>query len=1135
MSVRDDEDTWAVPGTWWRQVEPFRGRSPRRPVEPDPATVRTVDELLAAAEARFEPILDHPGSDPELTRCARLYLETRRGLRPGAQDDPSPLGAAVVGEMLSIVTNYDPNTRVRLADHWVGTHGHGFAAETGVSLATVSREYPPGLRAAQRRNTSPAIVPWAVDEAYPVAIPVLTRLRELLAAADDGSYRDAVERVGALRTRSLGVRLAASYLLPTEQEWLDEVVEQIPKVQLSVRSASASWLAPLLASATRLDQAEVILDTATVWWVVQRSGALHSLAAYAGPDAAPIFARVFDDVVGADNKKRALAMLGHFPTDAAFDLLLERLDQKYVQPVALEAMARFPHRAMRRLAAAAAGSDARAALAKELLRGHLITHPDDAEAARALLDARSVTVLDQVLDQLATATPGARTAGEEELPAVLVSPPWTAREGRRKRTVVAGLTSATPTTLVWKPGEEDEWATSSQDLGPRATGDDDGWTKMLRFALSERGWPDAMYVFAFAPVELVRPYPRTFTPTHISNPEALLPRILGRLGDDAIDFVMRIVLTRPVALAGVLMPLEGSELARRMADWYTRSKSIRPTALAWFERHAAPAARDLIPLAVGRPGKERANAEAALRALDQRGHGAVVRATAANYGNEVAAAMDACLAVDPLQLLPARVPTTPAWLDPAHLPQVLLRDRRAALPPSAVGHLCTMFAISKPGDIYAGIDVVRDAVDPASLADMAWSVFERWQGAGYPAREGWALDALGLVGDDDTVRRLAPLIQAWPGESAHKRAVAGIDILTSIGTDAALMYLHRIAEKAKFKGLKATAKARMEEVADGLGLTTDQLGDRLVPDFELDQDGSLVLDYGERRFRVGFDEQLKPTVADEDGGRRKALPKPGAKDDPSLAPAAFARFGSLKKDVRAVAGDQIRRFEKAMVTGRRWTAAEQRSLFVEHPLLWHLTRRLVWATFTTDGTVLGSFRVAEDRTLADSADDEITVTDDAVVGIAHPFHLGDTIAAWSALFADYEVLQPFPQLAREVFALTDDERKATVLARFAGIRVPTGKILGLSQRGWQRGAPQDAGIQGVTFKPVAEGRSAVIDLDPGIVAGEAMEWPEQTITGVWLSDQATVEWGNPTGDLTFDRLDPITASEVLRDVEGLVP
>ena len=94
--------------------------------------------------------------------------------------------------------------------------------------------------------------------------------------------------------------------------------------------------------------------------------------------------------------------------------------------------------------------------------------------------------------------------------------------------------------------------------------------------------------------------------------------------------------------------------------------------------------------------------------------------------------------------------------------------------------------------------------------------------------------------------------------------------------------------------------------------TADQLADRLVPDFGLDDDGSLILNFGDRRFRVGFDEQLKPTIADEDGARRKVLPKPGSKDDPTLAPAAYALFTGLKKDVKSVAADQIRRFEQAI-------------------------------------------------------------------------------------------------------------------------------------------------------------------------------------------------------------------------------
>src|SRR6185369_16203815 len=146
----------------------------------------------------------------------------------------------------------------------------------------------------------------------------------------------------------------------------------------------------------------------------------------------------------------------------------------------------------------------------------------------------------------------------------------------------------------------------------------------------------------------------------------------------------------------------------------------------------------------------------------------------------------------------------------------------------------------------------------------------------------------------------------------HARAVTGVGVLAAIGTDVALMHLHGIAQRAKFKGLKTAAQQKMDEVAAGLGLDAEQLADRLVPDFGLAADGSLRLDYGPRQFLVGFDEQLRPFVADADGKRLKALPKPGARDDAELAPAAYKQFAALKKDVRTVAADQIRRLERAM-------------------------------------------------------------------------------------------------------------------------------------------------------------------------------------------------------------------------------
>jgi hypothetical protein len=539
-------------------------------------------------------------------------------------------------------------------------------------------------------------------------------------------------------------------------------------------------------------------------------------------------------------------------------------------------------------------------------------------------------------------------------------------------------------------------------------------------------------------------------------------------------------------------------------------------------------------LALDRPGAARRAAEQALLAVAGAGHRAVIDEAARAYGPEVARGIDALMALDPLDMLPARMPALPVWAERALLPQVLLRDRAHALPVESVRHVCTMLALSKPGEVYAGVSIAADVCDPRSLADFAWALFQRWQAAGTPSKESWVLESLGLVGDDETVRRLAPVIRAWPGEGGHSRAVAGLDVLATIGTDVALMHLHGIADKVKFKGLKERANDKMAEVAEQLGLRPEQLADRLVPDLGLDANGSLTLDYGPRRFVVGFDEQLKPYVADETGTRRKDLPKPGARDDEPLAGASYQRFAGLKKDVRTIAGDQIRRLEQAMVSQRRWSGAEFRTLFVAHPLLWHIVRRLVWATFDDTGALVTAFRVAEDRSLADADDDTTTLDDAATVGVAHPLHLDDALQAWRAVFADYEILQPFPQLSREVHHLTEEERGATTLDRFKGRKVATGKVLGLERRGWRRGDPQDAGIQGWMERILPGNRAVVVSLDPGIPIGMVNEWPEQVLEDVWINNSPTGDWRPTKGRVQMGQLDAVTASELLRDLDEVV-
>ncbi|MGI5224642.1 DUF4132 domain-containing protein [Actinoallomurus sp. CA-142502] len=457
------------------------------------------------------------------------------------------------------------------------------------------------------------------------------------------------------------------------------------------------------------------------------------------------------------------------------------------------------------------------------------------------------------------------------------------------------------------------------------------------------------------------------------------------------------------------------------------------------------------------------------------------------------------------------------WADPALLPRILTRDGDRALPANATRCLLHLLAKKAPE-----VAAVRDFCDRHSLAEFSWALFQRWYSLGAPTRHNWALAQLGLIGDDTTVRRLSPLVKHWPGEGSAGRAIAALDVLATIGSDVALTHLFELTRRGKYKGLKARAVQKIDEIAAARGITPEDLADRAVPDFGLDAQGTLVLDYGPRRFTVTFDQQLSPLVVEPNGKVRKSAPKPGPKDDPALAPAAHALFTGLKKDLRTIAEQEIKRFELAMIKRRSWTPDDFHALFVTHPLLGHIVRRLVWIT---DGGV--SFRVAEDHSYADVDDDLFTPAPDARVGIAHPILLDDALGAWTELFADYEISQPFEQLGRPVHRLTDDERAAHRLARVEGLVLSYGKARGHSQGRWESVDADGDFTGGWLARRDPAGLYVVAGLSPGLHHYMYGEGEDQEISTLWAGPAPAY---SPKDSVPLGEVDPVTMSEAVHDL-----
>ncbi|WP_258940886.1 DUF4132 domain-containing protein [Actinomadura luteofluorescens] len=1072
-----DEDTLEMPRSWMRHLHPRRGGHPGPKLAS--ADVRE-DDLLARYAGRIEELLDHSKTDPALAAAAREHLDS----------EGSALGAAAI----------------------VAVHG------------------------AEKARLDPS----RQEEA-------LKRLRAFIAQTDDAEYRHIVSLLAGLRTTPAR-RILAAYLVPTELDWVAErcaaLANSVPREMLLRSLGSAEHLEILGAGAH--------ISVSDCYYVEN----LITLADGVGPAIAPFMVEAFDLFHdSAPRRKGLLDVLSRLPGDETFRQMLERAGNLHMMAALRDSMRRFPVRAIRVLAVASAGD----AKARALLTDHLRAHAELVKQVLPDLPAGSRAVV----EELWAADDRSPDAAADEVPRPLAVPRWERAEPKAKPVVVKGLPVSRERAMAWAPDERDDWlnrkivtlVAGGHSFGrvPVPAAHTEGWARRVAEARSPSTdlgrmlyWQGA--VLAAGPEDLVRPVLAEWQPDwrherglgrkgNPYDPDSWLRVIIARYEFDALPVALGYARARPANGAELLLPFLDGDVANAMADWLQRSPTVREAATAWFTRHGSAALPYVLPAAAGRAGKARKAAEHALRLLAaQEGPDAVLDFARAHDERAVEPIRTALDAEPDEASRTRKKPPAHLAVNAEVLPQVLLRGGGRALPVSAVRNLLTLLAMSTPTEPDPDLGGVLDACDDHSLSRFGWALFQHWRENGAEPREVWQFAALAWLGDDTTVRELVPMVRAWPGEGGHHHAVHGLDVLAAIGSDLALREIHAIAQKVKFKALKQRAQEKVEQIAAARGLTTEQLGDRLVPDLGLDADGTLVLDYGSRRFTAGFDEALRPYVIDQAGKHRSSLPKPGQRDDAALAPAAYRRFTDLKKDVRAIAGLQLQRLERSMTTGRRWPLPEFREFFAGHPLVWHIARRLVW--IAEHGDTVTTFRLAEDRTFAGVDDDAVAVPDDAVIAIAHPLHLGKALPVWAQLFADYEILQPFPQLGREVHALTGEEKAAARLTRFEKVTVPFGNVLRLERRGWYRGPVDSDGGISCLVRPVGDGRYVVVTLATGLFVGYVSESGDQTIEAVWVgADPAPEHFSHSASGAalhSFGELDAVTASEVLADLTAVV-
>ncbi|CUU48381.1 DUF4132 domain-containing protein [Clostridium beijerinckii] len=480
--------------------------------------------------------------------------------------------------------------------------------------------------------------------------------------------------------------------------------------------------------------------------------------------------------------------------------------------------------------------------------------------------------------------------------------------------------------------------------------------------------------------------------------------------------------------------------------------------------------------------------------------------------------------------------TAPEWMAVEGFVDVKYEDGDV-LSKDVITYIISKYSLENVVERNLTAEKLIERCNKADLDTLGNVILNLWINNGADTKQKWVLALVSAIGGFNVVNTLKAQIDVWAKSSRGSIACEAVKALALNGSDDALIIIDNIARKFKHKQIKKAAGEAFVSAAKMFNLTEDDLADKIIPDLGFDKRGERVFDFGSRSFTVslGLDFSLK--ISDNTGKVIKTMPKPNKSDDELKAKDAANEFKALKKQMKTIVSAQSLRLEMALAVNRLWKKKDWEKLFVENPIMHNFSLGLVWGIYE-DGELKDTFRYMEDGSFNTVDEEEYYLIENSLIGLVHPLELEtEMLEGWKQQFEDYEIVQPFPQLQRKVYTVTEEEKEMKNIERFAGTKINGLSLVGkLTKMGWYRGSVQDAGAYYQFYKEDEKiGIGAELQFD---YLGVYYEDEETTIYELFFYKANTVERGSYVYDEVTDEniISPVKVpkrffSEILYDVD----
>lgn len=393
-------------------------------------------------------------------------------------------------------------------------------------------------------------------------------------------------------------------------------------------------------------------------------------------------------------------------------------------------------------------------------------------------------------------------------------------------------------------------------------------------------------------------------------------------------------------------------------------------------------------------------------------------------------------------------------IDENILSNIILKDKTNKAPLKIVQYVFMEYVALKEPSILKDCNKIAEFFDIDSFRNALDDIYSNWLDKKADTKLKNILIPYCIFQSEDKLLKLKTQIEEWALNSRGALAAHAVYAIALNASKFALVLVDTMSVKVKNNQVKNAAKDALKKTAKALEISEDELIDKIIPDLDFDKKGMRELHYGgeaNRVFKLQIKNDFTIEVTDSNDKVLKSLPAPNSKDDKAISDASKKELTLIKKNIKMISSNQMRRLNKVLLNGRKWSYKTFTELFVENPIMNIFALKLIWGVYDEKNNLIESFRYMEDGSF-NTFDEEEYIFEDSLknkknITLVHPIELDeDKLSKWRNQLSDYEILQPINQLDLLFEEVKEEHIKNNKIISFEDKEITAGEIMSMANK-----------------------------------------------------------------------------------------